>query len=315
VPIVLIVIGFVLLIGGSELLVRGASALALRLGLTPLVVGLTVVAVGTSSPELAVSIKASLGGSGGVAVGNIVGSNICNIGLILGVAALIFPLSVERKVIRREIPILLAASALFLLFASNKTLTRIEGIISITAVIGYMVFLVIESRRSSRSEKELSAAAVPASRLPLWSCLLFIAAGLAALIFGSRFVVEGAVVIAGRAGMPEAVIGLTIVAIGTSLPELATSAVAAAKREADIAVGNVIGSNLFNLLLIGGTAATLRPVETAQLHPVDFGVMLVLSIILLPFLRTGFKLSRLEGAVLAAGYLVYIGYLVFFPLQ
>ena len=310
-PIVLIVIGFVLLIGGSELFVRGASTLALRLGLTPLVVGLTVVAVGTSSPELAVSIKASLGGSGGVAVGNIVGSNICNIGLILGVAALVFPLTVERKVIRREIPILLAASGLFLVFAANKTLSRVEGIISITAVIGYMVFLVVEGRRASRKDKEFSAAALPASSLPLWSCLLLIAAGLTALIFGSRFVVDGAVVIAKKAGMSEAVIGLTIVAIGTSLPELATSVVAAVKREVDIAVGNVIGSNLFNLLLIGGVASALRPVDTGQLHPVDFAVMIVLSIVLLPFLRTGFKLSRLEGAVLAVGYITYIGYLIF----
>lgn len=334
-PILYIIVGFILLIGGAEILVRGASSLALRIGLSPLVIGLTVVAVGTSSPELAVSVKASLGGTGGIALGNIVGSNICNVGLILGAAALIFPLSVELQTIRREIPILLAASVLFLIFIIDGSLDRYEGIISIVVLSGYLLFLIRDGRKNSNKNgreldgeedptlEEKSAAiptpaledklaAIPTPALPLWLCIAFIVAGLVALIFGSRFAVIGAVEIAARIGFSEAVIGLTVVALGTSLPELVTSCVAAAKREADIAVGNVIGSNLFNLLLIGGLASTLKPVDSSQLDLIDFGVMMVFTILLLPFLRTGFRLSRWEGGVFLAGYVVYMGYLVLY---
>jgi cation:H+ antiporter len=308
--ILLVALGFALLIGGSEFLVRGSSALALRWGLTPFVVGLTVVALGTSSPEFAVSVKAALSADHGVALGNILGSNICNVGLILGLAAIIHPLSVERKLIRQEIPLLLVVSVFFGVVVLNKELSRVEGIIFLTAAIVYLFFIAKQSRKTVIRGNTVKPAALPLTVLPLWKCAVFIAGGLVLLVIGSRFLVHGAVAIAEKAGLPQAVIGLTIVAVGTSLPELATSLVAALKGEVDIAVGNVVGSNIFNILVIGGAAAVINPINAEELHILDFAVMIALVLALFPFLRTGFRLSRGEGAVLTAGYAGYVFYLV-----
>lgn len=299
--------GLALLMASASGLVRGASALALRLGLSPLVVGLTVVAFGTSAPELVVSVQAALADAGGIAVGNVVGSNIANIGLILGVAALVRPLASERAVLRRDLPVLLAATLLAGVFLLDRDLARWEGAVLAVALMGYLAWsLAVARREGAVSEGDSPEAA---SGVPAWQSAALVLAGLAGLVWGADLFVGAATALAESAGVPNAVIGLTVVALGTSLPELATSVVAAARGEGAIAVGGVIGSNLFNALGILGVATLVRPLAAPGLAVVDLAVMAAFTLALVPMMLSGRRLARAEAAVLLASYGGYMVYL------
>lgn len=309
--VIFIVAGLLMLFIGAEGLIRGSSSLALRLGITPLVVGLTVVAFGTSSPELVVSLKAALEGNGDISLGNVIGSNIANIALILGVAALIRPLKVQAVVIKREIPIMIFVSLILVIFMINHEIDRIEGIIFFIGIIIYSAVSVYLARKEKSKEiEEEFIEGIAKKPLKIWIAIPFIVFGLALLIYGANLFLEASVEIAKRVGMSQAVIGLTIVAIGTSLPELVTSAVASIKNESDIAIGNVVGSNVFNILLILGITAMIIPVSAAEITMVDIIVMLIAAVIVLPMTWTKFVLNRWEGAFLLIGYSVYIYYLL-----
>lgn len=309
--IIYITAGLLMLFIGAEGLIRGSSSLALRLGITPLVVGLTVVAFGTSSPELVVSLKAALEGNGDISLGNVIGSNIANIALILGVAALIRPLKVQAVVIKREIPIMIFVSLILVIFMINHEIDRVEGIIFFIGIIIYSAVSVFLARKEKSTEiEEEFIEGIAKKPLKTWIAIPFIVFGLALLIYGANLFLEASVEIAKRVGMSQAVIGLTIVAIGTSLPELVTSAVASIKNESDIAIGNVVGSNVFNILLILGVTAMIIPVSAAEITMVDIIVMLIAAVIVLPMTWTKFVLNRWEGAFLLIGYCVYIYYLL-----
>lgn len=307
----LLLVGLVLLYFGAESLVRGSSSLALRLGVSPLLVGLTVVAFGTSAPEMVVSLKAALMGQGNISVGNVVGSNICNIGLILALSCVVVPIRVASQIIRIDTPIMIGVTGLAIWLLYDGRVTRIEGITLFCLLVAYVGFSIWLARRQPKDalagefEGEIKI-----SKKGLAVDLLLVLAGLVMLVFGARFLVDSAIVIAKAFGMSEAVVGLTIVAIGTSLPEFATSLVAAIKKEADIAVGNVVGSNIFNILGILGVSATITPLESGGITPVDLAVMAGFALILWPLSRTGHTLNRVEGLALVAGYIAYVAWLV-----
>lgn len=306
--ILLMLAGLVLLFVGAEGLVRGSAALALRLGIPPLIVGLTIVALGTSSPELVVSIQAALSGRGAIAVGNVVGSNIVNIAVILGLAVVIRATTVHAQLVRFDVPILVGCSVLLMGLLADGQLGRLEGMLLVVGLLLYVGAAIYIARRESAAEEAVD---VPELKPPAgspWRDVAFVIVGLGVLVVGARLLVDGAVTIAQSLGLSEAVIGLTIVALGTSLPEMATSAVAAVRGEGDIAVGNVVGSNLFNVLAILGISVLVRPVEQAGISIVDLAVMTALAVILLPLMRTDFRLVRWEGAVLL---LIYVGYVVY----
>lgn len=309
--LLVLALGLALLYFGAEGLVRGSSSLALRLGVGPLLVGLTVVAFGTSTPELVVSLKAAYLGQGDISVGNVVGSNICNIGLILGFSALIIPIKVASQIVRVDTPIMIAASALAVLLLSDGVLSRIEGIVFLLLLIAYVLFSIrLAKRQAADPLADEFTGEIQLSRHGAWEDVAFIVGGLVMLVFGARFLVNAAIDIAKAFGLSEAVIGLTIVAMGTSLPEFATSLVAALKKEADIAVGNVVGSNIFNILGILGTSATFTPLTSAGITGTDLGVMMLFALVLWRFSRTGFLLTRFEGAVMLAAYAGYVIWLV-----
>lgn len=306
-----ILIGLALLYAGAEGLVRGSASLALRLGWSPLVVGLTVVAFGTSSPELVVSISAALEGQGALAVGNVVGSNISNYALILGVTACIHPLSIETRLVRLDIPLVIGASALLVGLLWDGALGRLDGALLTAGIAVYVAFTLWQAQRAPADAQAAIGEDVPAAPTgSAWRDAALAAGGLALLIFGARLLVSGATVVATAFGMSEAVIGLTVVAIGTSLPELATSVVAALGGKGDLAVGNVVGSNLFNVLAILGIAALVRPLGAAGISLVDLGVMLGTAVLMLPLMRTGFALNRWEGAGLLVIYGSYVAWLL-----
>lgn len=312
-----LVVGLVLLVAGAELLVRGASRLAAAFGIPPLVIGLTVVAFGTSAPELAVSLASSFANQPDIAVGNVIGSNIFNILAILGLSALITPLAVQQQLIRLDVPLMIGISVVTYLMALNGRIGRIEGLLLAAGIIAYTFFLIRKSRRESQSIVDEYAMeygkGTPARLASLLGNVALVGVGLGLLVLGSDWLVKGAVDIATRLGVDELVIGLTIVAAGTSLPELATSVVAGLRGERDIAVGNVIGSNLFNLMSVLGFSAVVSPkglsVATTSLR-VDLPVMLVASVACLPIFMRGHRISRMEGLLFFAGYVGYTSYLV-----
>ena len=313
----LLILGLILLVAGAELLVRGAARLALRFGISPLVIGLTVVAFGTSAPELAVSVQAGLAGQTGIAVGNIVGSNIFNVLVVLGLAALITPLVISQQLIRIDIPLTLGISVLFLLMAYDGSIGIFDGLLLTAGIIAYTVFAIQQSRSESaaiEAEYEQEFGGNNNSlmiNLPIQIAL--IVAGLALLVLGAHWLVESAVSIARTLGVSEVVIGLTIIAAGTSLPELATSIVAALRGERDIAVGNVIGSCLFNLLSIAGIAALVTPGGldvSPSLITFDIPVMIGVVLACVTLAATGHVITRWQGALLFSYYLAYILYLV-----
>ena len=310
--------GLAALVVGADLLVRGASRLALSFGISPLVVGLTIVAFGTSAPEMAVSTGAVLNGQTGLAMGNVVGSNIFNVLFILGLSALIAPLVVNIQLIRQEVPIMVGASLLLLALGLDGKLSMLDGGLLFTLLLGYTVFLVVQSRRETQAAQDEYAAEVRPAEAGAWDDrlvvqLALIGAGLAALVFGSDFLVQASVNFAKALGVSDLVIGLTIVAAGTSMPEVATSLAAALKGERDIAVGNVVGSNLFNLLSIGGLAALVTPgglEVAASLVRFDLPVMVAVAFACLPIFATGHRIARWEGALFVAYYAAYTTFLI-----
>jgi cation:H+ antiporter len=308
--IIFLISGLLALFIGAEGLIRGSSALALKIGITPLVVGLTVVAFGTSTPELVVSLKAALIGNTSITLGNVIGSNIANIALILGTAALIRPLDVHANVVRKEIPIMIAFTILLILLLFDGEVGFIDGIIFVISIVAYTIVNIILARKEKNAEVENEFKDGLKTKINVPVSIIMIVAGLGLLILGANLFVNGAIAVAKFIGVSDAIIGLTVVAIGTSLPELITAAVASYKKESDIAVGNVVGSNIFNILGILGITALITSINTDELNFVDFGVMLFAAIILLPLSKTGFKISRLEGAFLVVGYIIYIFYLM-----
>ena len=311
--------GLTLLIIGANLLVRGASKLALSFGISPLVVGLTIVAFGTSAPEVAVSVGAVLDGKTDIAIGNVVGSNIFNVLFILGLSALIAPLVVNIQLIRQEVPIMLGASLLLLALGLDGRLSFLDGGFLFLLLVAYTVFLVVQSRRESQRAKDEYADQIKPAEAGSWDSrlpaqLLLIGAGLAALVFGSDYLVQASVNFAKAMGVSDLVIGLTIVAAGTSMPEVATSITAAIKGERDIAVGNVVGSNTFNILgclgLSGLVSGDLGLAMAPSLLAFDIWVMLAVALACLPVFMTGREIARWEGGVFLGYYVAYMVYLI-----
>ena len=302
--------GLVLLFIGAEGLIRGSSSLAIKIGITPLVVGLTVVSFGTSAPELVVSLKAALMGNSSIAMGNVLGSNVANIALILGISAIIRPLNVHADVIRREIPIMIGASVLVFFLSLDGSLGIIEGIIFLLILILYTIISIVLARKEKNPDVKTEFEEGLKSKLNVPLSIILMIGGLGLLILGANLFVQGAVVLAKLFQISDVVIGLTIIAIGTSLPELITSIVASYKNEADIAIGNIVGSNIFNLLCILGITAIILPISTNGISIIDWIVMLFCAVILLPLSKTGFRISRIEGGLLFTGYIIYVYFLL-----
>jgi cation:H+ antiporter len=311
----LLVTGLVVLYFGAEWLVAGASKLALAFGISPLIIGLTIVAAATSAPEFVVSLMAALNGSPDIALGNVVGSNVANIALIVGAASVVLPMAVERSVLVRDYPFLLVSVVLMLGTAyTGGMINRPEGAVLVMLTL---VFLAVCGRKAiaeSRSYRATSARdpeATRASRLALH--VVKIVVGLAGLVIGARLMVDNAVTIARFYGIPELVIGVTVVALGTSLPELATSLVAAFKKEADISLGNIIGSNIFNSGLILGGVGIVAPIDVSpEALRFDLPAMAFVSLLLFPLMRMHRKISRADGAILLTAYIGYIAFSVLF---
>lgn len=295
-----LILSLVILYYGAEWLVSGASSFAARLGISPLVIGLTIVSIGTSAPELLVSVKAALNGQSALAIGNVIGSNFFNIGIILGVSALIYPLAVKKQLLKFDVPVMVVTSVLFLVLFLDGGISRIEALIFIALFIAYMVKLFISSKADAADD----TGEIKKYKHWLYDVGYF-AVGLAGLIYGSDLLVKNAVVIAGKLGMSEALIGLTIVAAGTSMPELATSVVAAMKKRSDIAIGNVVGSNIFNILLILGVSAMVYPIHTPDINILDSLFVVGIGLVLWLFMKMSSRIFRWEGIVLIGLYLIY----------
>ncbi len=301
---------------GAEWLVKGSSNLSRELGIRPIIIGLTVVAFGTSSPELAVSLSASLKESDEIAIGNIIGSNIANIGLVLGVSALVFPLKVERIIMKSELPLMIAISVALYLMAIDKEIGFVDGLFLFTGIMvftGYQIYSTINSKQKSSnlmSDTNMAGLANKQSstrRKKLLLNILFIVAGLVGLLIGAHLLVKTAIFIAGRCGISEMVIGLTAVAFGTSVPEMATSVVSAFRKEAELCVGNVIGSNIFNILMVIGSVALIRPLNVMQgTIFFELPAMLLFSVALIPMMRGTLAINRIEGFILVLGYFAFI---------
>lgn len=301
--------GLLFLTLGAEGLVRGTSSLARRIGVSPLVIGLTVLAYGTSAPEAVVSVQAARGGNPDIALGNVVGSNISNIGLILGTAAILCPIGVKTEILRFDVPLMVGVSVLLLGLLSDQVIGRWNGGVLVVGAVVYTLFCIWRSWDSqSTTEEGFTPMRGPTSSWQ-WD-LLFAGGGLGLLVFGAQFLVTGAVVVAENAGVTTAVVGLTVVAVGTSLPELATSLVAAWRGYSDLALGNVVGSNIFNILGILGLTASIQPVDGSGLSWIDGGVMVGFALITIPLLWTGYTFSRWEGGLLVLAYVVYVVVLV-----
>ena len=307
------ILGLVILTYGADLLVRGGVRIAETLGIPSVIIGLTLVSFATSAPELVVSIQAALSQAGDISMGNVVGSNICNTALILGLAAVITPMTVHRKMLVFDTPVLVVASLLLLVFAAvSQGIGRLQALVLLLLFVGYLG----KHIRDALKGEEVPGEELPKSDhpLPLWKAISLVILGLAGLVFGSKLFVNGAVEAARLLHVSDAVIGLTIVSVGTSLPELATSAVAAFRGENDIAVGNVVGSNIFNILAILGIAPLIRPIHAAGIHSLALMVMAGVTILMLLMAYTGKTIRRWEGALLLLFYFGYMAWLVLHPL-
>ena len=300
--ILFIILGVALVLFGADKLTEGAAALARRMNVPEIIIGLTIVAAGTSAPELFVSLVSALNGTPDLAVGNVVGSNTMNCMLIVGCAAMVAPMTISPSTVKKDIPFSVAASVLLILLAFNSFLGRLDGIILLLGFAVFMTYTLMQAKTgSSETVKEIS---------PIWKNILFIVFGLAGLVIGSNLFVDSASDVALSLGISEGVVGLTIVAGGTSLPELATSVVAARKGQSAIAIGNVIGSNVFNILLILGLTATISPLEIEGITTIDLAVMLLSVVLVWLFSCTRYTVERWEGALLLGLYLVYVGWLI-----
>jgi cation:H+ antiporter len=302
--ILLIIIGVALVLKGADFLTEGASALARRMHVPEIVIGLTIVAAGTSAPELFVSVVSALNGTPDLAVGNVVGSNTMNCMLIVGCAAMVAPMTISRSTVRKDIPFAVMASILLTCIALDNYLGRIDGIILLLGFVVFMAYTLLQAK-NGQAEPQTEV-----RQLNPWLSVLFLVIGLAMLVAGSNVFVGSASSVAAALGISEGVIGLTVVAGGTSLPELATSVVAARKGQSAIAIGNVIGSNVFNILLILGMTAVISPLQIEGITTIDMAVMLISVILVWLFSFTRFTVERWEGALLVGGYLVYLVWLI-----
>lgn len=301
---VILIVGFVLLIKGADFFVEGSSAAAKLFKIPPLIIGLTVVSMGTSLPEASVSISASLAGKNELAVSNAVGSNIFNLMVVCGVCAAICPLSINKDTLKRDFPISIAAAGLLMgLGAFGASVGHLEGVILLAVFAGFL-YLMVASAKKARQEAEDEYKA-----MPVWKILVYVVAGAAAIVVGGKMVVSGATDIAKSFGMSENLIGMTIVAFGTSLPELVTSVVAARKKEVDMAVGNVVGSNIFNILFVLGSAAAISPIVFSMENIIDSAVLIVMSALVMLMCYKKKELSRLHGWIMLALYAGYTAYI------
>ncbi|MDO5523709.1 MAG: calcium/sodium antiporter [Bacteroidia bacterium] len=301
--VVWLLISLAILYFGAEWLVSGASSFAARLGVSPLIIGLTIVSIGTSAPELVVSVKAAMNGQSAISIGNVLGSNLFNVGIILGISALIYPLAVKRQLLKLDTPVMVLTSLLFLVLFLDGKISIIEALIFIFLFVAYLAYLFLTSVKNKNKE---TGGEETIKKYKHWVIdVLLIASGLVGLIYGSNLLVDNAVIIAQKLGMSEALIGLTIIAAGTSMPELATSVVAALKKRSDIAIGNVVGSNIFNILLILGVAGLIYPIETLDINVVDSLFVVGVGALLWFFMKIGTRIRRWQGAIFLGVYLVY----------
>ncbi len=299
----MLIIGFVLLIKGADLFVDGASSIAGKLKVPSLIIGLTVVSMGTSMPEAAVSISASLSGDNAISLGNVIGSNIFNFLMVVGVSSIILPIVTDNDILKRDMPINLGLTVVLMVMLLDNKFTRLEAIILLLLFASYM-FLLIRSALKNRIEAE-------ETKIMSWTkSLIFVAIGIAAIIGGGNLVVNGATTIAEKLGMSQTLIGLTIVAVGTSLPELVTSVVAAKKGDSGIAMGNVVGSNIFNILFILGSAGTIKPMVSNNEFLIDTIILIGVSLMMLAFAFTKKRTGRIEGAVCVLVYVAYTTYII-----
>jgi len=299
--------GLILLYFGANWLVQGAITLALHLGLSPLIVGLTVVALGTSIPEALVSVQAAIGHQGGIALGNVIGSNILNIALILGLSAFFNPLKVDSHLVKSDVPLLAGATFMLVVLLEDFHISRMEGGFLLLCIVFYVTGNIMTVKRTSPEEDKIEGMEIPEdSGKTLWRDVGFLILGIVTLGFGANFLVTGAVDLARIFGLSEALIGLTIVSIGTGTPELATALMAAFRKTPDLAIGNVVGSNLFNIMFVLGIAALVAPLDGKGISSIDLYVMLGVTILLLPTVWTGRILDRKEGFLFLA---IYVGYL------
>ncbi len=301
--------GLIVLIAGGEFLVRGAVSIALRLKISPLVVGLTVVAFGTSAPELFISVQSALGGSPDIAMGNVVGSNICNLALVLGVTSIITPVPVQKDTLRIDWPVAMGSSLLLFGLVQGNLISFWEGVLFISLLASYTFFIIRKSRKETKSlqaqAEELDVPTQPTANV--WRDILFLALGIVGLTFGSNWFVFGAKELAIALGVSERVVGITVVALGTSLPELATAIVAATRKETDIAMGNLIGSNIFNILSILGFTSIIAQIQVNDvIIRSDMIWMLLVTFVIFPMMITRRKISKVEGSILLAFYFYYI---------
>ncbi len=310
VNILLLLVGFVLLVKGADFFVDGAASLAKKLGIPGLVVGLTIVAMGTGAPELAVSVSASIKGANSLAVSNVIGSDIFNLLVVLGVCAVIKPLGVTKDILRRDYPVSIAAMLIFfvMLISAGGSLGRIPALVLLLLMIGYLVWTVAAALKNKTKDKEQKAP------FKWWKCAIFIVLGIAAIVFGGNIVVDNASALGRAAGMSETLVGLTICAIGTSLPELVTSIAAARKGETDMAIGNVVGSNIMNVLMILGISGVITPIviDPSALTEtlIDCGIYIAVCALAYVFCLTSKKITRLEGGTLLAIYVGYTAYII-----
>lgn len=304
IAIVSLVIGFILLIKGADFFVDGSSSVAKRLRVPSIVIGMTIVAMGTSLPECAVSVTASLTNNNSLAVSNVVGSNIFNLMVVCGICSLFMPLVVQANTLKKEFPFSIVCAVLLILFGYlGMTVGHMDGVLLLLLFVAYIVWMIVSAIQSRTEGSETY------DILPVWKCLVYIIGGCIAIKFGGDFVVDGAVAIAERLGLSQTLIGLTIVACGTSLPELVTSVVAARKNELDMAIGNVIGSNIFNILFVLGVAASISPVAFITENLIDTVILILCSLLVWGFAWTKSKLERREGILMLAVYTVYLVYI------
>ena len=300
---ILLIIGFVLLIKGADFFVDGASSIAAKLRVPSLIIGLTVVSMGTSMPEAAVSVSASLSGNNGISLGNVVGSNLFNLLVVVGVSSVILPIATDADVVKRDMPISILITAILCAMLMDGNLSRLDALILLVLLAAYM-YLLLRSALKNRTEES-------DQKVMTWTkSILVSVVGAAAIIAGGQIVVENAKIIAASLGMSETLIGLTVVAFGTSLPELVTSVVAAKKGDSGIAMGNVVGSNIFNILFILGLAGVISPMAADAVFFIDTGILIAVSVMMLIFAWTDRKISRVEGAVSTMVYLAYTAYII-----
>ena len=304
-------VGLVVLYFGADWLIRGAASLALRFGIRPLVVGLTVIALGTSMPEFLVNYFAAWTGEDGLALGNIVGSNICNIALILGLSSMVFPMAVRPMTLRKEYPIMLGVMTVFYFLSLDGTISRLDGAFLVGGLFVFLIYVVLDARRhSASSDDSADSVTMSSTLLPMWQKILFLLLGMVMLTAGARLMVYGAQNIATDLGISPVIIGLTVVAIGTSLPELAASIMCAMRKEVDMSVGNILGSNMLNVLFVVGMIALIRPLAVEQQAiQIHFPVMLVFTVLLFPIAWTQYQITRVEGSFLVSGFVGYMVYL------